>query len=72
MGGFPGVSFHAVVQGDHSRLPDISPLVELRPGGEQIFLNVREKTVLLRIEVAPHTAGEPAVREFLRTLTFPP
>ena len=72
VGGNPGVSFHAAVHGEHSLLPGIKPLIDLRPGGQQIFLNVRGKTVLLRIEISPGTPGEAAVRGFLRTMRFPP
>ncbi len=72
VGGYPGISFHAIVHGEHSLLPGIRPLIDLLPGGEQIFLNVRGKTVLLRIEIAPRPQGEAAVRGFLRTMRFPP
>ena len=70
--GYPGVSFHAAVDGEYSLLPGIKPLVDLRPGGQQIFLNVRGKTVFLRIEISPGAPGEAAVRRFLRTMRFPP
>ena len=46
------------VHGDHSLLPGIAPLIDLLPGGEQIFLNVRGKAVLLLIEISPGTPGE--------------
>ncbi len=72
VGGYPGDSFHAAVHGEHSLLPGIAPLIDLLPGGQQIFLNVRGKTVLLRIEIAPRPQGEAAVRGFLRTMRFPP
>ena len=72
VGGYPGVSFHAAVHGEHSLLPGIAPLLDLLPGGEQIFLNVRGKAVLLRIEISPGTPGQAAVRRFLRTMRFPP
>ena len=71
VGGYPGVSFRAAVHGDHSLLPGIAPLIDLLPGGEQIFLNVRGKAVLLLIEISPGTPGEGAVRGFLRTMRFP-
>ena len=57
--------------GDHSLLPGIAPLIDLLPGGEEIFLNVRGKAVLLLIEISPGTPGEAAVRGFLRTMRFP-
>jgi hypothetical protein len=47
-------------------------LIDLLPGGRQIFLNVRGKTVLLLIEISPGTPGQAAVRGFLRTTRFPP
>ena len=72
IGGYPGVSFHAAVHGEHSPLPGIQPFVDLLPGGQQIFLNVRGKAVLLLIEISPRTHGEAAVRGFLRTMRFPP
>ena len=72
VGGYPGVSFHAAVHGDHSLLPGITPLIDLLLGGEQIFLNVRGTTVLLLIEISPGTPGQAAVRGFLRTMRFPP
>jgi hypothetical protein len=73
VGGYPGVTFHAVVHGKHSRLRGISPLADLVPGGgQQIFLNVRGKTVLVTIETFGRTRLERTVREFLRTLRFPP
>jgi len=72
VGGYPGVSFHAAVHGEHSLLPGITPLVDLLPGGELIFLNVRGKAVLLRIEISPRTHGEAPVRGVLRTMRFPP
>ncbi len=72
VGGYPGVSFHAAVHGEHSLLPGIAPLIDLLPDGQQIFLNVRGKTVLLRIEISPGTPGEAAVRGLLRTMRFPP
>ena len=72
VGGYPGVSFHAAVHGKHSLLPGIAPFLDLLPRGQQIFLNVRGKTVLLRIEISPRTHGEAAVRGFLRTMRFPP
>ena len=72
VGGYSGVSFHAAVHGEHSLLPGIKPLIDLRPGGQQIFLNVRGKTVLLRIEISARTPGEAAVRAFLRTMRFSP
>jgi hypothetical protein len=72
VGGYSGVSFHAAVHGEHSLLPGIKPLIDLLPGGQQIFLNVRGQTVLLRIEISAGTPGEAAVRGFLRTMRFPP
>ena len=72
VGGYPGVSFHAAVHGEHSLLPGVTPLMDLLPGGEQIFLNVRGKAVFLRIEISPGTPGQAAVRRFLRTMRFPP
>ncbi len=72
VGGYPGDSFHAAVHGEHSLLPGIAPLIDLLPGGQQIFLNVRGKTVLLRIEISARTPGEATVRGFLRTMRFPP
>jgi hypothetical protein len=72
VGGYPGVSFHAAVHGEHSLLPGIRPLIDLLPGGQQIFLKVRGKTVLLLVEISPGTQGEAAVRRFLRTMRFPP
>jgi hypothetical protein len=72
VGGYPGVSFHAAVHGEHSLLPGIKALVDLLPGGQQIFLNVRGKAVLLLIEISPRTHGEAAVRGLLRTMRFPP
>jgi hypothetical protein len=39
--------------------------------GQQIFLNVRGTTLLLRIEIFARPAGEAAVRGFLRTVRFP-
>jgi hypothetical protein len=72
VGGYPGVSFHAAVHGEHSLLPGIKPLVDLLPGGQQIFLNVRRKAVLLLIEISPRTHGEAVVRGLLRTMRFPP
>ena len=72
VGGYPGVSFHAAVHGEHSLLPGIAPLIDLLPDGQQIFLNVRGKTVLLRIEISARTPGEAAVRAFLRTMRFSP
>ena len=71
VGGYPGVSFHAAVHGEHSLLRGIAPLIDLLPGGQQIFLNVRGKAVLLRIEITPGTPGEAAVRRFLRMVRFP-
>ena len=74
VGGYPGVFFHAAVHGEpnfHS-LPGITPLIDLLPRGQQIFLNVRGKTVLLRVEISPGTPGEAAVRGLLRTMRFPP
>ena len=72
VGGYPGVSFHAAVPGKRSLLQGITPFPDLLPGGQQIFLNVRGKTMLLRIEISPRTHGEAAVRGFLRTMRFPP
>jgi hypothetical protein len=78
MGGFPGVSLHAVVQGDLARTPGLPFSSTLngrpngvRPGGEQIFLNVRGTTLLLQIEIFSRKTGEAAVRGFLRTMQFP-
>jgi hypothetical protein len=70
VGGYPGVSFHAVVQGDHASLPGIERYLTVLPGGQQIFLNVRGRTLLLRIEIA-RKADEAAVRGVLRTVRFP-
>ena len=73
VGGYLGVSFHAAVHGKHSHLPGVTPLVDLLPDGQQIFLNVRGKTVLVQIEISPRTPGEAAaVRGILRTMRFPP
>ena len=72
VGGYPGVSFHAAVHGEHSLLPGITPLTDLLPGGQQIFVNVRGKAVLLRIEISPRTHGEAAVRGVVGTMRFPP
>ena len=41
VGGYPAVSFDAGVHGEHSLLPGIRPSIDLLPGGQQIFLNVR-------------------------------
>ena len=78
MGGFRGVSFRAVVRGDLAPtrgLPFSSTLPYrprgVRPGGQQIFLNVRGTTLLLQIEIFARKAGKPAVRGFLRTVQFP-
>jgi hypothetical protein len=72
VGGYPGVSFHAVVQGDSATTPGFRRIFGgVRRGGEQIFLNVRGTTLLLRIDIFTHKAGEAAVRGFLRTVRFP-
>jgi hypothetical protein len=78
MGGYRGVSFHAVVQGELAAtrgLPLTTTLARVpsgtRPGDEQIFLNVRGKTVLLQVELFARPEGEAASREFLRTVRFP-
>lgn len=71
VGGYSGVSFHAAVKGEHALLPGIAPDIDILPGGQQIFLNVRGTTLLLRIEIFARPAGEAAVRGFLRTVRFP-
>jgi hypothetical protein len=74
MAGYPGVSFHAVVPGDRSLLRGMGVAlpVGVLPGGQQIFLNVRGTTLLLRIETSARDAGEEAaVRGLLRTMRFP-
>jgi hypothetical protein len=72
VGGYPGVSFHAVVQGDSATTPGLRRIFGgVRRGGEQIFLNVRGTTLLLRIDIFARKAGETAVRGFLRTVRFP-
>lgn len=71
VGGYPGVSFHAVVQGDRASLPGIERYLTVLPGGQQIFLNVRGRTLLLRIETA-RKADDAAVLGVLRTVRFPP
>jgi hypothetical protein len=71
VGGFSGVSFHAAIHDEQSLLR-AGQVVGLLPGGQQIFLNVRGRTVLLRIEISTRTPGEAAgVRGFLRTMRFP-
>ena len=70
VGGYPGVAFHAAVRGNSARTPGIwAPAV--RPGGEQIFLNVRGRTVLLQIQTLQRASGEALARGFLRTVQFP-
>jgi hypothetical protein len=70
VGGYPGVAFHAAVRGKSARTPGIwAPAV--RPGGQQIFLNVRGKTVLLQIQTLQRATGEALARGFLRTVQFP-
>ena len=71
VGGYRGVSFHAAVQGDHALLPMAPHYVHVLPGGQQIFLSVRGRTLLLRIEIFAPKAGEAAVRRFLPTMRFP-
>ena len=74
IGGYPGVSFHAVVPGDRSLLRGMGVAlpVGVLPGGQQIFLNMRGTTLLLRIEIfARKAGGEAAVRGLLRTMRFP-
>ena len=78
MGGYRGVSFHAVLQGELAAtrgLPFTTTLARVpsgvRPGDEQIFLNVRGKTLLLQVEIFARNAGEAASRGFLRTVRFP-
>jgi hypothetical protein len=71
VGGYSGVSFHADVQGDFAPIPGISPNGVRWRGGEQIFLNVRGKTLLLRIKIFARKGGEAAVRGLLRTVRFP-
>jgi hypothetical protein len=61
VGGYPGVSFHAAVR-KRSLLQGISPLIVLLPGRQQIFLKVRGKTVLLRIEISPYARGSSRAR----------
>jgi hypothetical protein len=41
------------------------------PGDEQVFLNVRGKTLLLQVEIFARPEGEATSREFLRTVRFP-
>ena len=73
IGGYPGVSFRAKVEGEHALLPGIAPGLDVvkSPGGQQIFLNVRGKTLLFRIEVFAVKEGSAAVRSLLRTVGFP-
>ena len=73
IGGYPGVSFRAKVEGDHALLPGIAPGLDVvrTPDGQQIFLNVRGKTLLFRIEVFTIKEGSAAARSFLRTVRFP-
>ena len=73
VGGYSGVVFAAKISGDHALLPGIAPGLDVvnTPGGQQIFLNVRGSTLLLRVEVFSLAAGNVAVRGFLRTVQFP-
>jgi hypothetical protein len=72
VGGYPGVSFRAVVQGDSATTPGFRRIFGgIRRGGEQIFLNVRGTTLLLRVDIFARKAGEAAVRGFLGTVRFP-
>ena len=64
VGGYPGVAFRAKISGDHALLPGIAPGTRRcpnSPGGQQIFLNVRGTTLLLRIEVFALATGNAAV-----------
>jgi len=74
IGGYPGVSFHAAVPDDRSLLRGMGVALPagVLPGGQQIFLNIRGTTLLLRIETSARDAGEEAaVRGLLRTMRFP-
>jgi hypothetical protein len=69
--GYRGVTFNAKVKGDHAPLTAIGTGADI-PGGKQgrrTFLNVRGKTLLIRLEWA--TAGEANdIRRVFRSFCF--
>jgi hypothetical protein len=75
VGGFSGIAFHAKVKGEHAPLTALGIDADI-PGdtkGEQIFLSVRGKTLLIRTELAPGTtvAGRVELQHVLRSIRFP-
>jgi hypothetical protein len=73
VGGYVGVVFRAKVTGEHAIIPSIAPGLDVvnTPGGQQIFLNVRGITLLLRVEARALASDAAAVQGFLRTVRFP-
>lgn len=71
VGGYRGVVFRAKVAGFSAIMPSVAPRVDVvnTPGGQQIFVNVRGITLLLRVEARASDAA--AVQGFLRTVQFP-
>jgi hypothetical protein len=73
VGGYRGVTFHAKVKGEHAPLTALGSTSDI-PGdvpGQQTFLNVRGKTLLIRTESkAESRTAAAAVRSVLRTFRF--
>jgi len=73
VGGYSGVTFHAKVKGEHAPLTALRSTSDI-PGdvpGQQTFLNVRDKTLLIRTESkAESRTAAVAVQSVLRTFRF--
>jgi hypothetical protein len=72
VGGFAGVTFNARVKGEHAPLAALGTGADIPGGvtGRQTFLNVRGKTVLVRLEwYAPRAAVD--VQAVFRSFRFP-
>jgi hypothetical protein len=73
VGGYRGVVFRAKVTGERAIIPSVAPGLDVvnTPGGQQIFLNVRGTTLLVRVEARALASDAAAVRAFFRTVRFP-
>jgi hypothetical protein len=73
IGGYPGRTFSAKVKGEHAPLEALGTGADIPSWvvGQQTFLNVRGKTLLIRMELKPGGTLRPEALRVLYSFRFP-
>jgi hypothetical protein len=73
IGGYPGTTFTARVEGEHAPLIALGTGADIPAGviGQQTFLDVRGRTLLIRLELKRGSTLRPEALTVLRSFRFP-